>query len=345
MIVRRELAVFAAALIGTIAAGAPAHAGGPAGAEKTAAVSGSAAPARGSAAAEPTRAERALDLFRQANKLYDQRKLPAAEALYRRALELQQTYDIASNFGALELDLGKPAAAAELFALALRHYPVAGKPAERAGIEARFEQAKKLVCTLRVKVAGAGAEILIDGRSVGVAPLVADLYVEPGSRTIEARQAGRRDAREILRAAAGTTREVRLTLEPLSEPARRGPLPGIVMGAAGVVALGAGATLVGLAESTRAEAQGKHDALATSGASCAVPSSECAELHALTSRTDALGNAGIAALVAGGALVAVGLTYTLWPSSAGGAKAREATLGLSISASPAGGGATLIGSF
>ena len=354
---RRKLVVLAAALLGAAAAAAPARADSPSGAATAQPVSSSPAPSRDSPAAGAARApsERALDLFRQANKLYDEGELAAAEARYRQAWELQKTYHIASNFGALELDLGKPAAAAELFAFALQNYPARGKPEGRAGIEARLETARKKVFTLRVKVAGAGAEILIDGRSAGTAPLAGELFLEPGSRTIVARQAGRRDAKQVIRATAGGAQEVTLTLEPLPgprsepparpDPPRRSPIPGVVTGAAGVITLATGAALVGLAESARADAQAKRDALSAAGVSCATPSPGCTELRGLTSRTDTLGNAGIGVMVAGGVLAATGITYLLWPGSSTGPKAGETTLRASIGASPAGGGVTVTGSF
>lgn len=302
--------------------------------------------ARAADAPAPSRAriERAGELYRQANKLYDEKKLAAAETLYRQAWEIQKTYDIASNLGAIELDLGKPAAAAEHLAFALRQFPARGKLATHAALTARLEKAKKLSCTLRVKAA-TGARIFIDGREVGAAPLAEEVFVDAGAHVLEARLDGHRDAKQTIRVAAGFEQDVTLSLVALPASPKRSLVPGIVLGAAGAAALGVGGVLIGLAESNRADAQALSDRLKASKVSCAAPSASCAELHGLTARTDALGNAGIGALVGGGALAAGALVYVLWPSARPTSKTKDTALRASFDASPTGGGVTVLGSF
>lgn len=308
------------------------------------------------------RNEKAAELYRQANKLYDEKKLASAEALYREAWDLQKSYDIASNLGAVELDLGKPAAAAEMLSFALTQFPARGKPAERAALEARLARAKGLVCTLRITTNAAGAEIFVDGRRAGMAPLADDVFVDPGARTIEVKQKGHRDAKKTIAATPGARLEVALTLEaapgapvasaaprapaalPPPAPQKRSVIPAIAMGAAGVVAMGVGGALIGVAEASRSQAITKRDELKAAGVSCATPSAGCAELHDLTGRADASGNAGIGVMISGGALAAAGVAYFLWPG-ARPAKAKDTTLRASFGASPAGGGVTLVGSF
>ncbi len=301
------------------------------------------------AAGDKQRSERAAELYKQANKLYDDKQLLPAEGLYRQAWELQKTYGIASNLGALELDLGKPAAAAELLRYALRQFPGKGKPEARAALEARLEKAKKLACTVRVKVSSPGAEVLVDGKSAGPAPLLEEIFVEPGSRTIVARQRDRLDAKQVITAVAGATQEVTLTLAPapapVAAPPEKRPIPGIVMAVTGAVGLGFGGVFIGLAEANRADAQRQHDKLTAANVSCSAGSVECTSLHTTTGRADTFGNTGIGLMVGGGALAAAGVAYILWPSARPAAKKTDTAIHATFGASPAGGGVAVVGSF
>lgn len=305
-------------------------------------------------ATDKQRSERAAELYKQANRLYDDQKLGPAESLYRQAWEIQKTYAIASNLGALELDLGKPAAAADLLRYAIAHFPQKGKPETRAALEARLEKAKKLACTLRVKVSSPGAEVFVDGKSAGTAPLADDVFVEPGSHTVLARQRDRADAKQVVQASAGGVEEVTLTLlaaapapaKPVvTEPPAKLPIPGIAMAVAGVVGLGVGGAFIGLAEQNRADAVRQHDKLAAAGVTCSAGSPECSSLHGMTARADTFGNTGIGLLIGSGALAAAGAAYILWPSARTPAKAKDAAIHATFGASPAGGGVTLAGTF
>ncbi len=302
-------------------------------------------------AAEKQRSERAAELYKQANKLYDDQKLGQAESLYRQAWEIQKTYAIASNLGALELDLGKAAAAADLLRYALAHFPPKGKPETRAALEARMEKAKKLAGTLRVKVGSPGAEVFVDGKSAGTAPLADDVFVEPGSHTVVARLRDRADAKQVVQSTAGSVKEVTLTLAAaptkpvVAEPPAKLPLPGIVMAVTGVVGLGIGGAFVGLAGANRADALRQHDKLTAAGVTCPAGSAECNALHGMTSRADTFGNTGIGLLIGSGALAAAGAAYILWPSTQPSAKKKDTAIHATFGASPAGGGVTLVGAF
>lgn len=308
-------------------------------------------------ASEKERAEKATELYKQANKLYDEGKLESAEAVYSRAWGLQKTYGIASNLGALALDLGKPATAAEMLRYALANFPAKGKPETREALEARLLKAKKLACAVRVKVEP-GAEVLVDGRSLGIAPLAQEVFVEAGSHAFEAKMRDRKDGKTMFIAAAGSSSEVTLTLTALpkvqaspSPPketsglASKWPLPGVVMGAAGVVALGVGGGFVGMAEKNHTDATALRDRLVASKVSCAGPSPDCATLHNLTSQADTLGNTGIGLLIGGGVATAAGIAYILWPSSRPDTKKKDTPVHASFGASPEGAAVMVTGSF
>lgn len=310
-------------------------------------------------AAEKDRADKAAELYKQANKLYDDQQLTLAEALYRKAWDLQKTFGIASNFGAVELELGKGQSAASLLQYALAHFPAKGKPETRAALEARLEKAKQLVGTARVRVTSAGAEVLLDGKSLGSAPITDEVFLDPGNHTFEAKQKGHKDAKQTVLAIAGKAQDVTLSLPEApkapellppattaQKPPSKWPVPGVVMAAVGVVGLGVGGAFIGAAEINKGDAIRLRDKLQAAGVTCPAGSTDCDSLRATTQRADMFGNTGIGLLIGGGVLAAAGAAYILWP----GAKIPEpgkdkAAVHATIVASPQGGGVTLVGTF
>jgi hypothetical protein len=106
---------------------------------------------------------------------------------YKASWDLKQSYDIAANLGNLELEQGMPRDAAEHLAFALRTVAVTVPEEKVAAIRGLLDRARRLVGTAAVKVNIAGAEIFVDGLSVGRSPLAGEIFVDPGKRTIEAR--------------------------------------------------------------------------------------------------------------------------------------------------------------
>jgi tetratricopeptide (TPR) repeat protein len=308
----------------------------------TAALVASAAGPR-SARADAPPSERASELFRRATKLYSASDLRAAEPLYEEAWRLRRSYDIASNYGALELDLDRPRRAAELLRFALDHAPSRDGWNERAAIEARLSRARQLVGAIVVRVSVEGAEVSVDGAPAGKAPLDAEVFVDPGEHVVAATLAGYGEARITVRVDKGAEEHPTLVLQPIPAP-RRSLAPAVAGGAISVIALGVGATLVGMAEAKRGDANALHGSIQAAGGTCAAPSSPCTSLHGATAAADTFGNAGVALLAVGGGLAAATVTYVLWP----GARPRlekAPDVRVSFSASPAGGGAAITGSF
>ncbi len=307
------------------------------------ALAASALPATARAEGAETSA-RAADLYRRATHLYASKRLDEAEPLYREAWELQQSYEIASNYGALELELGKPRLAAELLGRAVSQFPVRGRPEERAALEARHAEARKLLGALRMKVSAPGAEVLVDGRAVGRSPLPAEVLVEPGTHVIEARLAGNVDAHLSLAVPRGSTFTVNLPLAPPPAPRKLRAVPLLVGAATGVAALAVGGALVGVAEKKSGDADTLHASLAAAGQSCALASPQCSQLHAASSSADTFGNTGLALFGVAGAAAVGTLTYVLWPSLRPGS-GRAPDVRASFGVSPTGAAALITGSF
>lgn len=155
------------------------------------------------------------DYFRQGKRLVREGKLEDAYRAYLAGYQIRKGYDIAGNLGSVELELQKPRDAAEHLAFCLRNFPAAGTAKQLEFIQGRLAQARREVFGLSITVSVDGAEILVDGRSIGRSPLPDEVFVEPGSRTVEARLRGYEPARRIIEARKGAAADVVLAPRPL----------------------------------------------------------------------------------------------------------------------------------
>lgn len=168
------------------------------------------------------------DLFRKGKDLYKTGSLREAYQAYRGAWELKQSYDIAANLANTELLLGMKREAAEHFAACLWTFAATGSKAQQEVVKKQFEEARKEIGALAVKVSVDGAEVFVDGKSMGRAPLKVEVFVEPGARTVEAKLSGYEPGKQVVQVAKGVaTQKVTLTLvelkaapvEPTTRPA------------------------------------------------------------------------------------------------------------------------------
>jgi hypothetical protein len=281
------------------------------------------------AAAQPqgdARTDQARELYVKGVALYEQRQFDKAEAAFLAAWALKKHYQIASNLGACEMKLGKFAAAAEHLAFFLREQPSTGSPDDRKRTQALFDEARAKVGAVTLTVNVPGAIVSVDGREVGPAPLPAELYVDPGARTIVASHGSYKDAKQVIEAVAGGSQTVTLTLEALTEPPPQppgGPYPpagglrmpviitGAVLGGAGIVL---GAVFAGLANGKASDVAAQHDAIVKIGATAACGSTLSAGCEALqNARHDQVtfANASAWSFIAGGTVGAATVIYAL----------------------------------
>jgi len=262
---------------------------------------------------------------------------------------------IAGNLGRAELALGKYRDAAEHLAYFLREEPELSER-DKYNFVHLLTEAKARVGMLRVEVVETGAEIFVDGKSVGTSPGTSELYVEPGQRKIDAKL-GELSATKSLDVRAGTMKTVRFELAqpeprvlpptadtPAAKPARS-RLPGFVLGGVGVIGLATGAGLLAAYAGKRGEAEALHDDIAKAGAHCQpgpAAHASCATLEGTAREADMFRGAGTALLIGGGLVAAAGGAYLLW--------ARKATtqgnkVQVNVVASGAGGALLLSGEF
>lgn len=295
--------------------------------------------ATGDSFAQPTADpnKRATELYKKGNEFYDKSKWADAENMYRAAFDLRQTFDIAGNLGDTEMIMGKPREAAEHLSFAIRNFPADGKPAQREALRKRLQEAANLIGTVNVSVSVPGAEVLLDGKSLGKAPLDHEYYVDRGDHVIEAKMAGYEPAKESFKASVGTKHDIKFTLKEVPKP--KAPPPpktdeggGIFAGRSLPILIAGGAvTVVGIAvgAGTAAAANGKAsdaDALIAGMApnACAAPAglAACAELVDTRKSQDTLANTSMAAFVVGGvAGLATAGYFFFWPKPKSGKSA------------------------
>jgi tetratricopeptide (TPR) repeat protein len=162
--------------------------------------------------------ERADELFAQGNEAFDKGQLDEAYSIYQQAWALKRTYDIAGNLGQVELKLGKFRDAAEHLDFTIRLFPPTGKPEPRDAIRRAFDAARREVGALVLKVNVQGAAVTIDGKPIGRSPFEATVFVEPGTRVIEATLEAHMPTRISIKIDRNERRDVALSLTPKAQP-------------------------------------------------------------------------------------------------------------------------------
>jgi hypothetical protein len=297
--------------------------------------------AAGTASApSPEVVARADALFRDAIKLYREKRYAEAEAGFLAAWKLNPTYDVAGNLGHAEARLGKYREAAEYLAFALRTFPLTGGADKRKWAQDKLNEMRKLVASVRVQVSAPRAEVFVDGKSVGVAPLAGELFLEPGVHTVEAKLEGHEDARQSIQAEKGAAETITLALvaavsAPAVPPASatttgsvaHPPLPpkgephaggnkvivGVGAGVSGA-ALIAGIVFTVLANSKASDAKQQLDKVVrTDGPeACGLqPNADCKVLHGLVSDKSTYSSLAGWSFISAGAFGAATVIYAL----------------------------------
>ena len=261
---------------------------------------------------------RVTELYKKGNELVDQGKLVEAEASYREAWNLLPTYDVATNLGAVLLDLHRPSEAAELLRYGAKNYPAGGKAERRREIEARFAKAREQVGTVRIEIRSPRTldtkvmRVTIDGRLVATFDPAEDVYVEPGRRTIEVTHDEHLPAQQVIEAAKGSTQKVALTLVPRSGAALStsgAPVWPIYVGAGtSAVLVGVGVAMTIVAGGQTSDADTQRDELRNAGTSCL---NGCEALRSSYETADQSDNAAAGLYVAGGVVALTTVAYAL----------------------------------
>jgi len=179
--------------------------------------------------------EKAKALLSQASRLYDQHEYAQALEKFTVAYDIYPSPNLLYNIGQTYQDLGRPVEALET----LQRFLAVTEDDRTRGVQQQRGEARALMDSLRRKIARLhiectipGAEIRLDGKRLGVAPLPGPVWVAPGSHQITATMSeGFFPGLENLTVAPGEFKTATLDLKPLAaaapppppEPARPTP--------------------------------------------------------------------------------------------------------------------------
>jgi tetratricopeptide (TPR) repeat protein len=201
-------------------------------------------------AQEPDGDDRLATLMAEATAALQAGDYAAALAAFREARTISDRPVLLFNIGMCHRELGDWGAAVEAF----DEYLTEGRetePAERlAEVGRQRGELAPQLGELWIEVVPAGAELTIDGRAVGSAPLPGPLRLRAGTHVLVARRPGYADVRTEVTIVAGGRAEVALELTPPeTPPADRGLEPwfwGLLgtTGALGLATAGLGTAMV-----------------------------------------------------------------------------------------------------
>jgi len=162
--------------------------------------------------AEETRSQAiaaAQRIYREAHEAMDRGDWLNARRLLLHLWQKSETYDVAASLGEAEYALGNYPDAARYLQFAIAEAPPKEKKSLIDDYQRALTEVEKRVAKLRVRAEPEGAEVVLDGRELGPAPLRAPVYVNPGHHEFSLRTE-RGVVNKAIETTAGNTYEIRL---------------------------------------------------------------------------------------------------------------------------------------
>lgn len=281
--------------------------------------------------------ERRRALYQEGKDAIKAQRWVDAKTKLSEAWAINPSYDVALLLAQAQFNLERFAEAATLLDYYFRNVPAKENEKTFSNAKQALKQAKAKVSTVSV-TAPAGAELLLDGKPLGVAPLDHPVFVLPGKRAFELRQDGTNSVQD-LQALAGSEQTV-VFAAPLSSPSatstgsvesgllappptpkadsgkRRSIVPLVVGGGAALIGIGLGVGFRVAASSSHSRFEKLQSRLGADG--CGPNSdntSDCSELRDAVETTDFRRNFSTGAFVVGGAAAIGTAVYWFWPRS------------------------------
>jgi hypothetical protein len=332
--------------------------------------------AQGGGAALSLEEDRRRTLYQQGKEAIRAQRWVDAKNKLTDAWTIRPSYDVALSLSQAEFNLDHFAESAQYLAYYFRNVSAKENENNLANAKQAFEAAKAKVGSVAV-TAPRGAEILVDGKVVGTAPMDTNAFVRPGERIFEARLGEAKTQQEV-QAVAGQEQQISLKFaEPSNSvgpaasastttvdaglpegpsappsPVERSDTP------SSVVPLIVGGSIVlvgaGLGIGYRVAASSKFDDLQAlkkrNGANgCntgAAVAADCKAASSAGESVDARRNISTASFVVAGAALVGTAVYWLWPrSSTASAAAGRRSFFVSGAPAPHGGSLFFSGSF
>ncbi len=168
----------------------------------------------------------AREHYDKAQALVKQNKLDEAIDEYRRAYELSPHFSVLYSLGNTYSAAGRSALAIDAFERYLRDAAAAGKldPARKREVEKAIAAAKERTASVTLVGLPDGADVAVDGATVGKTPLPTPLRLDPGNHMITATHDGYVPGEAPVQVAAKETPKIELRLQR-AEPSPPLPAP------------------------------------------------------------------------------------------------------------------------
>jgi hypothetical protein len=211
---------------------------------------------------------------------FNDRRFGEAAEEFQAAYQISPAFVVLYNIGQVNVALGRSIEAVDAFQKYLDQGARNIPPQRRREVEAELRKQEARIGVLVVRTQPEGAEVRVDGKSVGVTPLAGGVRVTAGKHTVEALLSGYGSEEREVTAAGRAQVAVALELSRVAVPTvspppavlveRRASVPvvdaeagagrrnlGYVIGGAGIAALAAGSVVAVLALDRAHEAKNK----------------------------------------------------------------------------------------
>ena len=157
------------------------------------------------------------ELLGQGTKLYEQGDVAGALEKFDAAYAAYASPKLMFNIGQCNRDLSRPVEALEAFEKFLES-AADSSPDMIADARKSVAQLQKKLGRIQVNCETAGAEVSVDGKSVGLAPLPDPMWATPGLHQVTAKHASAAPAFEDVDVTAGSVSTVTVRLAPVAVP-------------------------------------------------------------------------------------------------------------------------------
>ena len=167
--------------------------------------------------ADPQAKAQAQVLLGQGTKLYQQGDVTEALEKFNAAYAAYASPKLMFNIGQCNRDLGRPVEALEAFGKFLVG-AADSSPDMIADARRSVAQLQKKLGRIQIDCATAGAEVSVDGKSVGLAPLPDPIWATPGRHQVTAKHASAAPAIEDVDVTAGSVNTATMRMLPPEAP-------------------------------------------------------------------------------------------------------------------------------
>jgi hypothetical protein len=171
---------------------------------------------------DPLAKAQAQTLLGQGTKLYQQGDVAGALEKFNAAYAAYPSPKLMFNIAQANRDLGRPVEAIEAFEKFLAGAADASSETV-ADVRKSVAELQRKLGRIQIDCETAGAEVSVDGKSVGVAPLPELVWATPGRHQVAAKHASAAPAIEDADVTAGSVSTVTIQLRPLASLAATAP--------------------------------------------------------------------------------------------------------------------------